>query len=131
MRDRLERCNLVKYFDIITNDHGKSFTVLDWCLEVSEFELQSRYYLHFGRVLLGQVWTLLYLSYGVNSIIAVLLQELDNSKEVDMLLNKEIKTEGFYFYLYHYDEYNCLFEIARANNRNRLNKNIMEGAHVM
>ena len=49
--------------------------MLNYVLEVSEFELQSRYYVHIRTDTLGKVWThLSFPALGLNSIIAVLLQ---------------------------------------------------------
>ena len=49
--------------------------VLDCGLEVSEFELQLRCYVQFWTNALGKGINSLSLSYGLNSITAVLLQE--------------------------------------------------------
>ena len=55
--------------------------VLGCDIKVSEFELQSRYYVHFRANTQRKVWNPLSFSYGLNSITTV-----------DILLNKETET---------------------------------------
>ena len=56
-------------------NEGMMAKVQDYDLEVSEFELQSRYYLYLRNITLGKGMNPLDpLIYGLNSITAILLQ---------------------------------------------------------
>ena len=63
----------VNYISLLLNSKTREegvLRMLDCGIIVSEFELQSRYYVHFQKNTLG-----LYLSYGLNSTTTVLLEE--------------------------------------------------------
>ena len=55
--------------------HDVKAKVLDREIVGSEFELKSRYCIHFGTNTHGKGMNLLYPNYGINSVTAVLLQE--------------------------------------------------------
>ena len=56
--------------------HGVMAKVLDYSLEISEFELQSRYYVHFQTTTFEKAMKTAYpSSYRLNSITGILLQE--------------------------------------------------------
>ena len=75
---------------------GVMVKAMDYGIVVREFELQSRYYVHFRANTLGKGMNPLILpDMGLNSTTIVLLGEwlwtLNNLKRVDMPLNKETK----------------------------------------
>ncbi len=75
--------------------HGVKVKAIDYGIVVSEFVFQSRYYVHFGKIPLGnynlssQLWVKLY-HYCSSRRMAL---ALNNLKRVDMPLNKETTTK--------------------------------------
>ena len=65
---------------------------------VREFELQFHFMFIFGQILLRKVWTLYPISYSLNCITAVLLEEWFGIRlpvKVDMPLNKKKPNQSY------------------------------------